>query len=727
VSPGRLSPRALLLVALLAAVTRLAFEVQVRGDAGPAGNLARSLVGDERSYDRTARAFAAGTLERERAFYQEPLYPFLLSLAYRVVPPPPLPDEDPDAPFAPVQVAVIVVQHVLGVLTCLAVSLLGARALSPRAGLLAGLLAALSGPLVFAESQLLKEGAALLLWTVALHLWLDVLEDRGRRRAVALGVALGAGVLLRGNTYLLLGLVLLSLLARVGGRRRLAEAGLVLVCALLALSPATLHNLRRGELVLSTYQGGSNAALGMPDDPTVWKGVLYVPLRAGHADARYEEQDAVELAQAAEGRRLSGPEVSRHWWRRALDVVAARPGVAAQRIALKLLFTFSPDEVPDVKDWIFVRGTVPWLATPLSDLTLWGPLALLGLALLPWRGTGLLVVRGSVLAVMLSLVLFYVMGRYRLSATPGLWILAAGALLAGWERVAVARGARRALVAAGLLLLAGGAVAAGQLPLRPDVGGLQTCWQNVALLDMGQAHRMTDPVAAAARRDEAVDAAREALRLAPLYPEGRAMLVRALEMSTPVLPPRQPEAETESLRLLLVVESLRAAAGDPTPLLAADRDEQLAAAAALRQRPSAPGRDAFVDSLLVFAAQHVAASLREERWLPLALALADEAHRRDPTDGTGLALQGLVHKRLGHLAEAEACYRAALAAGGESVELLNNLGNLLLQTGRGPEAVPLLQRALELEPGNPVVLHNMERARSGVAPDSATPAAGPPR
>jgi len=330
--------------------------------------------------------------------------------------------------------------------------------------------------------------------------------------------------------------------------------------------------------------------------------------------------------------------------------------------------------------------------------------------------------------VMLSLALFYVMGRYRLSATPGLWIFAAGALLAGWERVVAARDGRRVLLAVGLLLLAGSAVAAGQkVELRPDVGGLQTSWQNLSLLETGQAQRATDPIEAAARRDAAVDAAREALRLAPLYAEGRAKLVRALELATPVLAPRREEAEAEALRLLLVVESLRAAAGDPQPLLTASRDDQLAAATGLRQRPSVPGRDAFVDPLLVFAAQHVAASLREQRWLPLALDLADEAQRRAPSDPAGIALQGLVLKRMGRTDEAEARYRAALAAGGESVELLNNLGNLLLQSGRGAQAVPLLERALQLDPGNPVVEHNLERAQTGAAPDAPTPPGSPPR
>src|SRR6185436_9640778 len=141
---------------------------------------------------------------------------------------------------------------------------------------------------------------------------------------------------------------------------------LVLLVALLALSPATLFNLRRGDLVLTTYQAGSNAAIGMPDDPTVWRGVVYEPLEAGHGDALYEEDDAVAVAEAAEGRRLSGREISAWWWRHTLAVVEKRPAVAAERVARKLALTFHPDEVPDVEDWRFDRQAVPWLATPLS-------------------------------------------------------------------------------------------------------------------------------------------------------------------------------------------------------------------------------------------------------------------------------------------------------------------------------------------------------------------------
>ena len=710
---GGLSARSLLAVALLALATRAVFELQVRRDTGPVGTLAAHLLGDELAYDGMARAFADGSFHRERAFYQEPLYAFVLGLVYRVVPPPP--EGEAGVRVAGVQLGVILMQHLLGALACVLVAALGARAVSRRAGLIAGLLAALSGPLIFAESQLLKEGPALLLWLVSLHLWLDVLEGAGWRRAALLGVVLGLGVLLRGNTYILLALVLASLLLAVGGRRRPIEAALVLGAALLALSPATIHNLRRGELVLSTYQSGSNAAIGMPDDDLPGQGIGYQPLRAGRGEARYEETDAVELAEAARGRRLSGPEISSYWWGRVADVVERRPVVALDRVLRRLAFTFHPDEVPDVKDWNLFRGAVPVLATWLSDLTLCGPLALLGLLLLPWRGRpGLLVVRLSLLAVALTLMLFFVLGRYRLAAAPALWILAAGAIDEGLRRIAAARaGLPRAATAGGLLLAAGGLVGLGQMPLRTE-SGLRTSWVNVALIETGEARAATDADSAGSHRDAAVDAAHHAILAGPADTDAWAALVAALDLSTPVLPARREEGDGESVRWLLVMEAVRTGSGEALAAIQAPLEGQLARLEAVRHLPSLPGRDDFVSVTYVQALCRAAEFLRDGADLPLALASLDEALRREPADLATLAQKALVLKRLGRLSEAEQAYRAALAAGADTAEVNNNLGNVLLLLGRPAEALPYFERAVALEPDNEMLRKNLERTREKV-------------
>ena len=722
-TPRRLSTHALLLVALLAVATRVLFELQVRGDRGAVGTLAAHLQGDECAYDLMARSFADGSFHRERAFYQEPLYAFVLGLVYRVAPPP----TDAEAfRVAGVHLGVIVVQHLLGVLCCVLVATLGARAVSPRVGLAAGLLAALSGPLIFAESQLLKEGPALLLWVGSLHLWLDVLEDRGpgrgRGRAVLLGALLGLGVLLRGNTYILLALVLATLLLRVGGRRRPVSAALVLGAALLALSPATIHNLRHGELVLSTYQSGSNAAIGMPDDDVPGQGVSYQPLRSGRGEARFEETDAVELAERAEGRRLSGPEVSSYWWRHVADVVSRRPGVALDRVLRKLAYTVHPDEAPDVKDWYFFRRATPALASWVSDFSLWGPLAVLGLVLLPWRGRpGLLVLRLSLLAVALTLMLFFVFGRYRLAAAPALWILAAGAVEEGWRRIAAARpGLPRAAIAGGLLLAAAALVGAGRIPLRAGAGDQHTSWVNVALMELNEARTAANARVAAAHRDAAADAARRGVAEAPGDPDAHEALLLALDLSTPVLAARRDEDPAEAaaaaVRRLLVLEAMRTGKHDVLRALSAPIDEQLRLEESLRSVPSLPGRDAYVSGSLAEALSRVAEDLREGSNLPLALSFLEDSLRLQPDDRFAVLSRALVLKRMGRLPEAEAAYRAALASGEDTAEVNNNLANVLLLLDRPAEAVPLFERALALEPDNAMVKKNLDRARAKVSP-----------
>jgi tetratricopeptide (TPR) repeat protein len=679
VSETRLSRKALLAIALLAALLRVSWEVALRVDPGPVGVLAHNLLGDERAYDNFARQVAAGTLHRERAFYQEPLYAWTLGQLYKLWPPAPLPEQGSIVPHAPVHDAVVITQHAMGVAMAVLVATLGARCLGRRAGLLAGLFAACSGPAIFVESMLLKEGCALLLWVVSLHLWLDQLEDRPpvRRRAVLLGLLLGLGILLRGNTYLLLGAVLLTLVLRGGGRRRLPQAALVLVAALAALSPATIHNLRCGDLVLSTYQAGSNAAIGMPDDPTVWRGVVYEPIHAGHGDAIFEEQDAIEVAEAAEGRRLSGREISAWWWRHVWQVVERRPGVAAERVLRKLAFTFHPDEVPDVEDWLFVRKAVPWLATPLSDLTVLGPLGLCGLLLLSWRRPGLIVVRGSVLVVALSLTLFYVFGRYRLSACPGLWILSAGALVEGW-RLLTTPGRRGAGLAGAAFALA--LVAAAQVPLRPDVGGLQVSWGNLASLELELTARAKDAPTAQAHRDRAVAAAREALRLAPGYPEARSLLINALDYDSALVAPRREEATDQAWRLLLVMEGERT--GRPAfDLLERPLPVVRDAALTLLARPSLPERELYVAAAEALACRRIAAELKAPETLDLALALVQRAIQLQPDEAKNWLMLGVVAERQQHEVQAVEAFEHTLRLDPHNGPALEHLERLRSRAG----------------------------------------------
>lgn len=705
-----MSRRAALALILLAVLARVGYEQTMARDTGAAGALAGHLLGDERAYDRFARQVAAGGVERTRAFYQEPLYAYLVGQVYKLWPPPDLPETAAVVPAAPVHRAIVTVQHLLGVVIVLLTAALGTRAVSARVGVLAGALMAVSGPLIFHESMLLKASLSLVVFLGALLLWCDRLEQRGGwLRTAALGACLGAGALLRGNLFLLLGLVLLSLLLPFGtGRRRPGEALLVLVTALLLLAPVTLHNLSRGELVLSTYQAGSNAAIGQPPGSDATRGLVYEPLRAGRGDAWFEEDDAVALAEAGTGRTLSGREISAWWWAQVAERVAAEPLTALKRAGLKLLHLFHGSEVPDVKEWSFLRRAVPWLATPLSDLTVLGPLSLLGLLLLPWRRRpGLLVLRGGVLVVAASLVLFYVMGRYRLTALPCLLVAAAGVLERWWTL----RRQRPLRVGAELTLAAALVTAGWALPLPSDPNGDHVSLANAASVGLARCELATDAQTAEAERQRAVAWARQAVEIAPAFPAARRMLVRCLSAAPLGLPPLRDQAWDAAWRLALVLEGLRTGEGDAARRADGDLPQVQQDALQLRQQPAAPGGEAFTAPLLAWAWRCVAQELREPDDRELALSLVEQALRLDDSEPLAHVQHGLLLRRLGRLSDAEAAYRRALAGGAHGVELFNNLGTVLLDLGRPREAEEQLLRALELQPGDPTVLRNLERAR----------------
>jgi hypothetical protein len=710
-----------LVIVLLGLLVRVGYEATVRADEGPIGSLTSHLLGDERAYDEFARASAEGSLDRERAFYQEPLYPWLLAQVYRLWPPMPVAADAASIPREGVRDAILWVQHLLGLLIALGTARLGARALGTHVGFLAGLLMVVSGPAVFHESMLLKATLSLLLVVVSLNLWLDLLEGAGKSRAVALGLCIGIGVLLRGNLYFLLAIVTASLLFRRTSRRP-AAALLVLGTALVVMAPATLHNIRRGDFVLTTYQAGSNAAIGQPVGADPSAGIMYTPLRAGRGDARFEEEDAVNLAEAGSGRRLAGHEVSAWWWAQVADRLSNHPLVALQRTGWKLLHLFHGLEVVDVKDWTFISRRVPWLNTPLSNLWVLGPWALLGFLFLPWRKRpGLFVVRGGLLVVALSLALFYVMGRYRLTALPMLSILAAGAASAGWHTLrSNASLPRKGLVLLGALGLPLGLAA---IPMPTESHGHHVSWANASTIERRMAEEAQEPDEALLRRERARLWATKAIDIAPLFPSARTALLFACSSRGPALDPLVSEARDAAWRLALLMEGLRTGVPVREQL---DAEESVVARAVIEflDRPSLPGQEAFTGPLRATALRSLNPSFKPGQMpyieaaelFPLALRFADLSLGLDPDEPMGYAQRGLVLRRMNRLPEAEKDYRAAIDAGAVSAHLHNNLGTLLLDTGRPEEAQESFRRALELAPDNPTIRLNFSRAQAASEP-----------
>ncbi len=457
-------------------------------------------MGDAAAYDAWAREIAGGDWLGREVFYQAPLYPYFLGAVYASL------GDDP--------LRVRGLQSALGALSCALLASAGARLFSRGAGLWTGLLLAGYAPAIFLDGLLQKSVLDLFLLSLALWLAAHLSKAPCRRFAAALGLATGALVLARENALVLAGVLGAWLLALPGiaARRRLALAALFAAGLAAALLPVALRNHRvGGELHLTTSQLGPNLYIGNHPGATG----VYAPLRPGRGSAKYERQDATDLAERALGRPLSPAEVSAYWMRRAVDYAVSQPGDWLALMARKLGLLLAAVEIVDSEDQYSAAdfSSVLRAAGWLGHFGVLAPLALLG-GLVTWpRRRELWWLYAAIAAYGASVVLFYVFARYRYPLVPFLALLA-GAGLAGAREWA--RGRSRRELAAGAAAL----LALAAFSNRPGTG--EASMRAITRYNLANVHKVEGRPELAARLY------REALALEPHFAEARHNLADTL-------------------------------------------------------------------------------------------------------------------------------------------------------------------------------------------------------
>lgn len=384
---------------------------------------------DARLFWQSAQALAQGQ-GAEAVFYKPPLLSYLLAGLIAL--------------FGAQAGAARLVLLALSALAAPLTARLARPLLGRGAAFLAGALMALCAPAVFYGGELLPASLVLLL-----DLGLLLLLARAERSGApawhaAAGALLGLSALAWPTILLLLPLLL------VRYRRRPRMAALLLLGALLLVAPAAIHNARGGDFVPVSANGGVNAYLGnhagadgrsarAPD----------LPPEPGAA-----AQVAARLAEAAAGRALEPSEVSRYWLDRALAWTAAHPLDAAWLLAKKAYFAVNNADISDNIDLRAAAEASPALRWLPVHFGLLFALALPGFAVLRREQAGRLLLVYA-LAVALPLLLFFVVGRFRLPLLPVLAIAAAAGVRRLWRaRTAGIRtiAGPAALVIGGLLL-----------------------------------------------------------------------------------------------------------------------------------------------------------------------------------------------------------------------------------------------------------------------------------
>ena len=390
-------------------------------------------VVDAETYAHQAAELAAGNwLGRgEGPFWQPPLYPYFLGVVKTLFP-------------QAFWYAARLIQGALGALSCALVVGLGRRFFTPGIGLAAGLAAALYGPLIFYDGELLPATLVICLNLLALGL---LARGGGRWHWLGTGVVLGLAGLAAAQS-----LVFAAVAAgwsyqqgwKQGRALALERAGLLALGVVLVLAPVSLRNyLIGGDAVLISYNGGVNFYLGNnPEyERTVnvrpgweWDDLVGMPLEAG----------ITQPSQKAA-----------FFYAKSWEYIHGQPFDYLGLLARKAWTFWQGDELgrnQDIYYWrkysVLLRGLL-WkvgLAFPFGVVA---PLALLGLGLTLRRREAMLPLL-FVAAHFAVVIAFFVADRYRLPAVPVLLLFAAQG---AWWLWGNRRRRQGGLVLAGVTLL----------------------------------------------------------------------------------------------------------------------------------------------------------------------------------------------------------------------------------------------------------------------------------
>ena len=366
-------------------------------------------------HDEWARGILDGTWSTDDVYYRGPLYPYLLAFLYKL--------SGASIAFA------VLVQHIIGALTSGAVYLLAREYFNPRVSLVAGLFAALYWPFVYFEGDLLIVTTILLLNTVALILLARSMRIDGTRSWILLaasGVVFGLSTIARPSVLIFFpALPLVLYWTRERGKRTsrmwLAKSAVVAGAITAAILPVMARNYVVAKAVVPVAaSGGVNFYIG--NNPASDGTSAIIP--GTRADLWGGYEDAIEIAELAEGRKLNLAEVSDYYFHRGWEWIELNPGDAAAHFGKKFRVFWAGPERANNKFIYFFWNLAGMRYVPLPGFWLIAPLALLGAALQWRRRRRLSPLYLFVLTYMIGVVVFFVNARFRLPAVPVLIVFA---------------------------------------------------------------------------------------------------------------------------------------------------------------------------------------------------------------------------------------------------------------------------------------------------------------
>ena len=370
---------------------------------------------DSNIYDSAARSLSAGDGMGDVFFRQPFFYPFFLTIVYLT--------------SNSSIICAKVIQVLLGCVTCFLTYRLGRGAFGRGTGIIAGIITALYGPLIFFEAELLGSGWAALWSVVLLLLFLKSSSKKSIWLCFVLGICAALSIITRPTfvPFVAVTVVWLAIIFyRAGDRwRKIAlRFGGILTGFLLIAVPIAAQNFRiTGHFGILPSSGGINFYIGnnpnyaetLPARPGWdWEEITELPRRSGVVGDQWEQQ--------------------KFFKQKVINYVFTEPFEFVKGLARKSIQFLNSREIPRNVDvylfgkWSRLLSLLVWqvggFGFPFGVLL---PLALLG-AVSYWRQVPVPLLL-FVILYPLSIILVFVTARYRVPVIPAMSIMAAAGLL----------------------------------------------------------------------------------------------------------------------------------------------------------------------------------------------------------------------------------------------------------------------------------------------------------
>jgi tetratricopeptide (TPR) repeat protein len=399
--------RRLLLVIVVAALAlRIAYIIDVSDSP-----YFRYPILDPSWYDAKAKGVLAGDLLAAGGSFRVPLYIYYVAGAYFL--------------FGSTYFAPLLLQAILGALTCGLVFVIARRVFGRPADLISGFGLALYGMAIYSDGELQPTTLFIFFMLAAVYFVVNAVEKRRIADALLTGLFLGLAFLTRPDILpfaCVLVLVVALAFRAQGGIRIAGVVCSVLLCFMLLLGYRNYAAF--GQFYIFSPQGAVNLYIGNASYAD-GKAAVAPPTRYAYDVAADPTEDSVTLAcrQAAiesVGRDLSDRELSRYYVRKTLaeirDDFPAWLGLILRK-SYYFLNSYERSDVRLLPRYIERHSSV--LKLPLLTYSMILPLGITGLCVSIWQRKRLAwVLTAGVIAYAVNTVMFFVVWRFRIPAVP---------------------------------------------------------------------------------------------------------------------------------------------------------------------------------------------------------------------------------------------------------------------------------------------------------------------